>query len=264
MWKAEVVRLSVADRKPHAVLDLPSRQQKALKIERLLDLSTKPQAIRLLEIGTGSGGIAHYFATHKNIRCDVTAVDVVDQRLLRDKYDFVLIEDTVLPFANGSFDVVISNHVIEHVGNRDAQCHHLSEIHRVMKVDGIGYLAVPNRWMLVEPHYKLIFLSWLPRTLRSYYLRLARRGSFYDCEPLEKRELEKLLDRNRFLYRNICTRAFRETLAIEQNHGILHIFIGQLPDCCLDMLSPVIPTLIYQLKINSNSLKSFSHDLIHR
>jgi ubiquinone/menaquinone biosynthesis C-methylase UbiE len=113
----------------------------------------------LLEIGTGSGGIAHYFATHKSIRCDVAAVDVVDQRLLRDKFKFVLIEDTALPFANGSFDVVISNHVIEHVGNRDAQYHHLSEIHRVLKMDGVGYLAVPNRWMLVEPHYKLIFLK---------------------------------------------------------------------------------------------------------
>ncbi|WP_205240160.1 class I SAM-dependent methyltransferase [Desulfoprunum benzoelyticum] len=236
------------DRKPHAVLDLPSRQHKALKIERLLDLSARSKVIRLLEIGTGSGGIAHYFATHRSIRCDVAAVDVVDQRLLRDKYMFVLIKDTVLPFANGSFDVVISNHVIEHVGNRDAQSHHISEIHRVLKMDGIGYLAVPNRWMLIEPHYKLIFLSWLPLYLRSYYLRLARRGIFYDCEPLEKKELEKILDKNGFAYRNICTRAFRETLAIEKKHGLLSPMIKQIPDCWLDWLSPIIPTLIYRLQ----------------
>src|SRR3546814_2152088 len=45
----------------HAVLDLPSRRFKGLKIERLLDLASRPQPIRMLEIGTGSGGIAHYF-----------------------------------------------------------------------------------------------------------------------------------------------------------------------------------------------------------
>ena len=46
-------------RQPHAVLDLPSRGCKAEKIARLLKLTAGNQAIRLLEIGTGSGGIAH-------------------------------------------------------------------------------------------------------------------------------------------------------------------------------------------------------------
>jgi len=43
------------DRQPHAVLDLPSRNWKALKIERLLDLAHRPQPIRMLEIGGTSG-----------------------------------------------------------------------------------------------------------------------------------------------------------------------------------------------------------------
>ena len=243
------VSLPTCDRLPHAVLDLPSRQKKALKIERLLDLSAaRNQCIRLLEIGTGSGGIAHYFASHQSINFDVVAVDVVDQRLLYDKFKFVRVQDTALPFINGSFDVVISNHVIEHVGNLDSQRHHLSEIHRVLKSEGVGYLAVPNRWMLVEPHYNLIFLSWLPRSLRNSYLRAARRGNFYDCEPLDKRELEYLLGENGFIYQNICTRALRETLEIEQNQRFLNSLIGKIPNHVLDWLTPVIPTLIYKLR----------------
>lgn len=56
-----------SQRLPHVALDLASRDRKAQKIERLLGLADRPQPIRLLEIGTGSGGIAHYFGTHPRL-----------------------------------------------------------------------------------------------------------------------------------------------------------------------------------------------------
>lgn len=220
----------MADRQPHAVLDLASRRQKALKIERLLNLSSMTQPVRLLEIGTGSGGIAHYFATHQSLQCNVTAVDVIDQRMVQDDFKFMVVKDTQLPFADESFDVVLSNHVIEHVGDREAQRHHLREIYRVMSSDAAGYLAVPNRWMLVEPHYRLIFLSWLPQSFRSYYVRLLRRGYSYDCRPLSLNQLEGILDDAGFVYRNICTAALKETLVIESHHGVVPTTIGKLPN----------------------------------
>ena len=130
-------------RQPHAVLDLPSRSWKAEKIARLLELASRKQPIRLLEIGTGSGGIAHWFAHHPQLRCEVVAVDVCDNRQLHEGYAFQQVEGVDLPFEEASFDVVISNHVIEHVGDAQAQARHLSEIRRVMKPDGVGYLAVP-------------------------------------------------------------------------------------------------------------------------
>ncbi|MGH8399236.1 MAG: class I SAM-dependent methyltransferase, partial [Gammaproteobacteria bacterium] len=148
-------------RLPHAVLDLASRRLKGLKIERLLDLPSRPQPLRILEVGTGSGGIAHYFGTHPQLHCEVDAVDVHDNRLITEGYRYQQVTDTRLPFIDESFDVVLSNHVIEHVGGEQAQRAHLAELHRVLRPEGIGYLAVPNRWMLVEPHYKLAFLSWL-------------------------------------------------------------------------------------------------------
>ena len=79
---------SATPRQPHAVLDLDSRRLKAVKIERLLELASRPQPMRMLEIGTGSGGIAHYFATHPAMRIDVDAVNVVDNRLVSDAYRF--------------------------------------------------------------------------------------------------------------------------------------------------------------------------------
>ena len=179
-----------AIRQPHAVLDLPSRRHKAKKIARLLGLADRPGKLRVLEIGAGSGGISHWFAAENNGRFDVHAVDVVDSRLLKEGYFFKLLDDARLPFDTGTFDVVISNHVIEHVGCDEDQSLHLREFLRVLAKDGCGYLAVPNRWMVVEPHYRVPFLSWWPERWRSRWLRMWGGKVYYDCRPLSRRDLE--------------------------------------------------------------------------
>lgn len=235
-------------RQPHVVLDLPSRNWKAMKIARLLDLASRPQPMRLLEIGTGSGGIAHWFAMHPELRSEVSAVDVCDNRRAHDGYAFQLVQGVDLPFGDASFDVVISNHVIEHVGGADAQSRHLAEIHRVMRPDGSGYLAVPNRWMLTEPHYRLKFLSWWPQALRTPYLRLMRKGTFYDCEPLQMRQLERMLNAAGFRHRNLCIEAWRETFDIEYPESSITRLLRTVPDALLKPLRPIIPTLIYRIE----------------
>lgn len=230
----------------HAVLDLASRRQKGEKIERLLELEgVFPK--HLLEIGTGSGGIAHYFATQTSGRFSVEAVDVTDTRQVNDGYGFQLVTSTALPFESASFDVVLTNHVIEHVGDRAAQLAHLVEVARVLKPSGVAYLAVPNRWMLVEPHYKLAFLSWLPHGWRSGYLRLARKGRFYDCEPLQLHEVESVAQEAGLVARNRSVDAFRLVIAIEGDKGWLARCVAALSDATLARLAPVIPTHIYTL-----------------
>lgn len=235
-------------RQPHAVLDLNSRNAKALKIERLLGLAGWSRPMRLLEIGTGSGGIAHYFANHDVLQCEVAAVDVVDNRRVNGGYDFRLVQGVALPFPDASFDVVISNHVIEHVGDAEMQARHLTEIRRVMKLDGIGYLAVPNRWMLMEPHYRLMFLSWWPSAWRTPYLRLMRKGTFYDCEPLRMRQLERMLAATGFRYRNLCIEALRATFEIERSGSFSARMLSRTPDAFLAPLRRFIPTLIYRIE----------------
>ena len=235
-------------RQPHAVLDLPSRSWKAEKIARLLELASRKHPIRLLEIGTGSGGIAHWFAHHPQLRCEVVAVDVCDNRQLHEGYAFQQVEGVDLPFEEASFDVVISNHVIEHVGDAQAQARHLSEIRRVMKPDGVGYLAVPNRWMLTEPHYRLKFLSWWPHGWRTPYLKLMGKGDFYDCEPLEMRQLERMLDAADFRHRNLCIDALRQTFEIERPHARVTLALRRIPDVLLKPLRSIIPTLIYRIE----------------
>ncbi len=230
---------------------MPSRRRKGLKIERLLQLDARPPHLRMLEIGTGSGGIAHYFGTHPRLQYDVDAVDVADNRRVKDGYRYQQVRGTQLPFDDACFDVVLTNHVIEHVGDAQAQHEHLMEIHRVMKPDGIGYLAVPNRWMLTEPHFKLKFLSWWPHAWRTPYLRLMRKGTFYDCEPLQMRQLERMLRASGFAYRNLCIEAWRETFEIERPDSRGTRLLRRTPDGLLKPLRRIIPTLIYRFEIKT-------------
>ena len=230
----------------HAVLDLPSRRLKAAKIERLLGLEGRTDALHILEIGCGSGGISNYFGTQPAGHA-VEAVDVVDTRVVREGYDFQLVTGTGLPFDDQSFDLVLSNHVIEHVGQEQAQLAHLAEVRRVMKPAAVGYLAVPNRWRLIEPHYRLAFLSVWPRAWRSPYLRFMRRGSEYDCEPLGTGTLERMLRRSGLRFRRLGVEALRATLDLEHPDSRATALGMRLPAGLLRPLEPLLPTLIYRL-----------------
>lgn len=233
----------------HAVLDLESRDAKARKIERLLDLQPGGPTLRILEIGTGSGGIAHYFATHPRIACEVDAVDVDDSRQIRQGFRFTLVNGPTLPFADDSFDVVISNHVIEHVGGTELQQEHLAEIRRVLAPSGVGYLAVPSRWQVVEPHYRVAFLSWLPERWRTPYLRLRGRGREYDCRPLSVAQLEKKLHSTGFDFAQQHGRALRLTYELERpNAAAYRLLLRHVPDWLHAALRRLFPTLIYVMR----------------
>lgn len=153
-----------------------NRQQKAIKIQKILeDFIQKPLTnYKILDIGCGNGLIAAYLAAQGNF---VTAVDVSDQRDLNaaGDYKFVKISNECLPFDPLSFDIVISNHVIEHV---DRHTLHVSEIIRVLKPQGLCYLATPNRYFPYEVHYKLPFLHWLPQNLFVTSLKLIGKYSY--------------------------------------------------------------------------------------
>lgn len=69
-----------------------------------------------------------------------------------------------LPFPDNSFDYVVSNAVIEHVGGPEGARMMLEESARVARV---GYLhTTPNRWFPIEPHVMLPLLHGLPEHAR--------------------------------------------------------------------------------------------------
>lgn len=232
----------MSETKTHANLDYQSRIKKAKKIELLVKNLAHLDFGNFLEIGCGSGYIASYFSELGFGSNASYAVDVADEREVRN-FQFAKVESTTLPHENNQFDLVVSNHVIEHVGDEAAQSHHLSEIYRVLKPSGVFYFAVPNKWHIMEPHYKLPFLSWLSSSMASSYVKLFRKGDKYDCQLLSASTCRELLEKNHFSYRNVSVEAISIYASIEG--GLLARVLSMLPKPLLKMLNPFMPTFIY-------------------
>lgn len=241
-WARRVA--AAGERDPHADLDLASRTDKARKIIHLLRERVALEGSTALEVGTGSGVIAGVLKAEVGGDGEVWAVDTVDQRIDSDAVSFRLVSDTKLPFSDGTFDLVISNHVIEHVGDSDAQDDHVRELARVLRPGGWLYLAMPNRWAPVEPHFKLPLLSWLPVSRRSAYVRAARRGPAYDCRPLSRAELERLLDLHGFEHTEVSRDAVAAMRDIEGSSASVG-FLLRLAPVLYPLARPVLPSLVY-------------------
>jgi hypothetical protein len=112
----------------------------------------------------------------------ITAVGLDDAAFLEQRYPgvtFRRVEAGALPFADGSFDVVHSSAVLEHVGSDEQQARFLGELARVAR--RAVFVTTPNRWFPIEVHTQFPLLHWLPKAT---YRRLlaGTRHSFFSRE----------------------------------------------------------------------------------
>lgn len=230
----------------HAAFVEKSRSSKAKKIISILGRYKDLSTCAVLDIGTGSGHIIQEIAKHCKT---AVSVNISDERIVTEGYEFYLVKDEILPFAEQSFDVVITNHVIEHTPQQSL---HLSEIHRVLKKCGIVYLATPNKYTFIEPHFNLPFLSWLPIQWATLYLNFLRHKT-WDVYPLSKKKLYYLVDTH-FKSEDI-------TLSVVKNPDAYGISIPPLcanliqrtPLPILKILCTFVPTFILILKTKENN-----------
>lgn len=138
---------------------------------QLVDLAGITRESAVLDAGSGIGGTARYVADHCG--CSVTAVDVTDEycetsrwlnRLvgLDERISVRQADVTELPFAAGTFDVVVSQHVQMNVANK-ARLY--SEARRVVKQGGrlaMWDIAIGDGRELDYP------LPWADRSARSH------------------------------------------------------------------------------------------------
>lgn len=170
--------------------DIDNRAPKAAKIRAVLDEegALRRPGVRILDIGCSYGHILRMLTPEDGLGVGVD-MDTNIGRHTRNVW-FLRTDAENLPFRDRTFDIVICNHVYEHTDDAAAL---LAEIHRILDDDGACYFAGPNKYELIEPHYRLPFLSWLPRALADRYMRLAGKGDSYPEKPFSPRRIRRLL-----------------------------------------------------------------------
>jgi SAM-dependent methyltransferase len=136
----------------------------------------------VLEIGTGAGALLHTLIERG---CRARGVELRPELIAAAREWFgdlpiQRVSGVELPFADASFDVVISFDVLEHIPDSDA---HLREVARVLRPHGTYLIQTPNKWMnaLFETIRWRSFTRWREEhcalhTLGELVARLDRHG----------------------------------------------------------------------------------------
>ena len=157
---------------PDALANRVTAKMRRRMYERFLAYARPTEAESILDVGVTSErsyGASNYVEAWYPHKHRLTACGLDDASFLEQMYPglrFVAADGLALPFAEGSFDVVHSSAVIEHVGSRSHQARFVAELHRVAR--RVVCLTTPNRWFPVEVHTSVPLLHWLPpRAYRS-------------------------------------------------------------------------------------------------
>jgi SAM-dependent methyltransferase len=149
--------------------------------------------VSLGEHGGESGCTTHNFFEERYPWPErITALGVHDGVRFRERYPqiaYVQGDACALPFPDGTFDVVHSNAVIEHVGGRDRQ---EAFVREALRVGRRVFATTPNRWFPIEVHTRLPLVHWLPERAAAKAYDLARMPWAKENHLLGARDLRAL------------------------------------------------------------------------
>ncbi len=225
------------------ILDKKNREIKANKILAVIkDYSDKNnkdlKKFKCLDIGCSSGLITSFisknFKETYGIDTDFNAIRLA-KKLSNKKLKFIKASALNIPFKNNSFDLVICNHIYEHVPDSQKM---FNEIYRILKKDGFCYLSAGNKYNIIEGHYKLPFLSWLPKPLANLYLRITNKGKIYEENHFSCFKIKRMLKKFKI---------DDYTLRIIKNPKKYYLtdFKTKFPKFIFKIFYPLIPTYIF-------------------
>ncbi|MBU1076239.1 MAG: class I SAM-dependent methyltransferase [Spirochaetes bacterium] len=144
-----------------------------------------------LDIGSSSGIITNYLGAYfkKTIGIDIDEHAIKKSKKLLPNVSLMVGDALNLSFQDNSIDVIICNHIYEHTPDANKL---ISEIYRVLKPKGVCFFGAGNKYWIIEGHYFLPFLSWLPKKLSHIYLKITKKGQFYYENLLSYFKLIKL------------------------------------------------------------------------
>jgi ubiquinone/menaquinone biosynthesis C-methylase UbiE len=233
------------------VLNENKRRLKANKMISVIEdylhkNNRKMFGINCLDIGGSAGFVAKLLSKRAArvtiIDIDKNALNIGKKINCAKNIKYQLADAMNLPFKDNTFDLIICNQVYEHVPSAERL---ISEIYRVLNEEGICYFGAVNKYDIIEKHYKLPFLSWLPRNIANKYLKLFRKIEYYEM-PLSYFELKKLFKRFKMIdysHKIVKNPAKFYSSDVINPHGILTRF----PEGLLKVLIPIMPSFVFIL-----------------
>lgn len=127
-------------------------------------------------------------------------------------FEFILGDaKNMTQFKENDFDLVVSNSVIEHVGDYDCQHQMAEEIKRVGKR---YFIQTPNLYFPVEPHFLVPFFQFFPNSLRVWLLTHFSLGWYAKIDDIQ--QAKKLATETQLLSKKKFTNLFNEASIYEE------------------------------------------------
>ena len=155
-----------------ALVTNPEASKLFVILEYIKQLTKEEKSIRILDFGCGSGQLLTYLRIlgYENL----TGVDLKSQESLNQvnimhnnmgfgSDIFFTYDGVSLPFDDSSFDIILSQQVLEHVHNVEK---YFSESKRVLSSGGKILLEFPHRLVPFDTHTRMWFVHYFPPIVR--------------------------------------------------------------------------------------------------
>jgi len=230
------------------------REQKAKKIIAVLKdfLKIDLGKLRLLDIGSSTGIMTNFLSKHFyetiGIDIDEQGVKFSNDNFKSDHLSFKIDDAMNLSFPDNSFDIVNCSHIYEHVPDSKRL---MDEIYRVLKPDGVCFFAAGNRLVFMEAHYKLPFLSIVPKWIAHKYIKFFKKADFYYENHLTYWGLKKLV--SRFEINDYSKKIIKDPVKYFATDMVKEkSFLQTFYLVVLNLAYWLCPTYIWVLKKNNN------------
>jgi len=180
----------------------------------------KKGRIKLLDVG----GTPEFWARCEldQERYELTILNIHPQQSPQENISCVVGDARDMSeYEDESFDAVISDSVIEHVGSREDQMAMAKEIQRV---GGTLFLQTPNLWFPIETHFLMPWFQFYPVWLRVWILRHFGTGG-YSKIPDKKKATEAVVRIKLFSKRRLRRFFPESTIERERILGLSNGFI---------------------------------------